>query len=84
MRLPKDQDPNSLFVSATNDDRKRVQFFQEHFKDLMETAVDFVVEEAYLSLEKLDLPEVTNTEIRKIIDSVANHYERVSQLNLMF
>jgi len=82
LRLPKDQDPNSLFVSSTNDNSKRVQFFQEHFKDLIETAVDFVVEEAYLLLEKLDLNEVTDTEVRKIINSVANHYGKRSELNL--
>ncbi|MGR3175117.1 MAG: toprim domain-containing protein [Candidatus Scalindua sp.] len=78
-RLPKDKDPNSLFTECSDSEQKRIQFFQEHFKELLDNAVDFVVEEALLLLDKLDLGEEDREKIGRMVENISYYYNDIHQ-----
>ncbi len=78
-RLPKDKDPNLLFTECSDNDQQRIQFFQEHFKELLDNAVDFVVEEAHLLLDRLNLSEEDRKRVYRIVENVSYYYNEVHQ-----
>jgi hypothetical protein len=76
LHLPQNEDPNSLFTKSGDTQSQRRARFLEYFTDMMGGAGDFVMEEAFLELERLNLNQVQLRAVRQLLAAVGHYYSR--------
>ncbi|MBI5527401.1 MAG: toprim domain-containing protein [Deltaproteobacteria bacterium] len=76
LHLPPNEDPNSLFTKSGDTQSQRRARFLDYFTDMMGGAGDFIMEEALLELERLNLNQVQMRAVRQLLAAVGQYYSR--------